>query len=268
MRLLFTYIFYLGLLCPASVFATPIRTTPDPTEGHSTGDTRTPSGLHSEGQKYLVEARVRHIRPERGEGDLLTEKTASLLRDGLEFQLPQILPVLDARQNNHRLDPKTVPDKRNTFRVTKVSFEGSFTHIPQSFRDQANIEPFREIIPPPSNRGMIVNRDVYWLDITVLHPDRSKRAELVICWINPQIFDDNGPFEGMVHYGALMGQVGYGNGNVKDLLALVISPFEMTLPDGTSINLPWAMDWAFTSTSEPHHELLGPNYVVDVFTFH
>ncbi|KAJ3723148.1 hypothetical protein C8R42DRAFT_665419 [Lentinula raphanica] len=256
MRLLFTSIFYLGLICPASVFATPIRTTPDPTEGHSTGsiDTHAPSGVHGEGPvtEYSVEVKLWHIRPKDGKYQpFISEEVAGWLGEGVRYELPWILPVFDARQKHRPLDPETVPDKRSSFRVTKLTYMGSSTHISETI---GPAEHFRESMDFDG---------VFWLDITVLNPNGSLRARLYMTWIHPEIFERQLPyfFEYFSHH-ALVGQVGYGEGNVKVLLASVDNMLELRLPDATTFTFTGAWEWV-PSTSQP----LESGFNGNVFSF-
>ncbi|KAJ3756171.1 hypothetical protein EV360DRAFT_72207 [Lentinula raphanica] len=252
MRLLLTPILYLGLICPASVFATPIRTTPDPTEGHSTGsiDTRAPSGVHGEGPvtEYSVEVKLWHIRPKDGKYQpFISEEVAGWLGEGVRYELPWILPVFDARQKHRPLDPKTVPDKRSSFRVTKLTYMGSSTHISETI---GQAEHFRESMPPEG---------VFWLDITVLNPNGSLRARLYMTWVHPEIFERQLLyfFEYFSHH-ALVGQVGYGEGDVKVLLASVDNMLELRLPDATTFTFTGALEWV-PSTSEPQESGFNGN---------
>ncbi|KAJ3828571.1 hypothetical protein F5880DRAFT_1608384 [Lentinula raphanica] len=108
MRLLLTPILYLGLLCPASVFVTPIRATPIPTVD-STGDVT--RALHARDAKavtleYTVELRLRQFYVT--EPHIITEQIADNLHNGAEILLPWILPVLDASgETEYKLDPET-----------------------------------------------------------------------------------------------------------------------------------------------------------------
>ncbi|KAJ3820428.1 hypothetical protein F5880DRAFT_1588487 [Lentinula raphanica] len=234
MRLLFTSIFYLGLLrCPASVFATPIRTSPDPTEGHSTRALRVRGQESAVRTEYLVEVKLRH-QP-RAIASL--QAVASDVRDGVEFELAWILPVYDAHKENRRLDPATVPDEHSTFRVTKLSFESSSTDNPERIGPQAE----------DSQASVSPDASAFWLDITVLHPNGSTRAHLVIRWINPKVFRNSLEITYLWDFfklGAFEGQAGYGDGEVKDLLAS-ISRNDMTLYDGTTIQFVFRlMHWS------------------------
>ncbi|KAJ3966802.1 hypothetical protein EV361DRAFT_1036692 [Lentinula raphanica] len=227
MRLLLTPILYLGLLCPASVLATPIHATPSSTEVDSTGKivTRAPSGVPGEGPvtEYSVRAKLRHIRPERNHPHVITKQAAGWLRNGIEIVLPWYLPVLDAHKENRPLDPKTVPDICSSFRVTQLSYEGSFTHIPEMFKPRPVPEDgiIPGIEPPSSNDGLTdVNHDVYWLDVTVLKPNGSLHARLVICLFDPELFQqDQLTYKEVLDF-ALNSKAGYGNGHVKERLAL------------------------------------------------
>ncbi|KAJ3723149.1 hypothetical protein C8R42DRAFT_28104 [Lentinula raphanica] len=165
MRLLLTLILYLGLLCPASVLATPIRATPSSTEVDSTGNvTRT---LHARDEKpvteYTVELKLHHLRPKGTKPHVITEEVADNLRDGMEILLPWILPIFVADEENRRLDPKTVPDLHSSFRVSELSYEGSYTTGRESIvpRDQA-----KHFHMPRD--GWSVGIDEYWLYLMIL----------------------------------------------------------------------------------------------------
>ncbi|KAJ3778422.1 hypothetical protein FB446DRAFT_714170 [Lentinula raphanica] len=151
----------------------------------------------------------------------------------MEILLPWILPIFVADEENRRLDPKTVPDLHSSFRVSELSYEGSYTTGRESIvpRDQA-----KHFHMPRD--GWSVGIDEYWLYLMILGSNGMPRARLVICLVYPERYQQGklGVEDFLFGTTALEGRVGYGHNLVKNQITLIRPNGLLTTCDGEMID--------------------------------
>ncbi|KAJ3756769.1 hypothetical protein EV360DRAFT_71687 [Lentinula raphanica] len=197
MRLLLTPILYLGLLCPASVFVTPIRATPIPTS------TQLNSDFGNSTPRNLTSSRSR------------LQTICVMARKFCFHGSCQYL--LKAFENNHEPNPETVPDKYSSFRVTKLTYLGSSTHNEEIIMCDVPVPP-----PKPPSGGYFHNHnaDEYWLYIMV-RMNGQLRANFVLSLSRSKHYQQANLSVRDFFAFALVGRAGYGSGPNKNQFALI-----------------------------------------------